>query len=84
MQREGKLSTFLTSMISLVIFVLAIAIVSCVLCYFGRANVGRKQCSFDANVYIDLTTKLEERVKLTDAATKNIQKNGFTIREKKN
>ena len=37
LQREGKLGTFLTSMISLVIFVLAIAIVSCVLCYFARA-----------------------------------------------
>jgi len=38
LQREGKLETFVNFMVSLIVFVIFIAIVSSILCYFAKAK----------------------------------------------
>jgi len=52
--REGTLDTFVNFLIFLISLSLFMAIVVCVLCYFSRVKIPRKQFSFDAAVYIDL------------------------------
>lgn len=54
LSREGKLDTFVNAMITLISLILAVAILVCFLCYFSRAKTPKKQCAFDAYVYVDL------------------------------
>ena len=54
LSREGNLGTFVNGMISLISLILAVAILVCFLCYFSKAKTPKKQCAFDAFVYIDL------------------------------
>ena len=72
LSREGKLDTFVNFMISTISLILAVAILICVLCYFSRLKTPKKQCAFDAYIYIDLQMKTEMRVTNVTNETLNV------------
>ena len=80
MSREGKLDTFVNFIISLIVFILGVSILICVLCYFSRKKTAKKQCAFDAYIYVDLQMKTELRLKAVTEAIMDVQKNGYTAK----
>lgn len=78
LSREGKLDTFVNFLISTISLILGIAILVCVLCYFSRKKTPKKQCAFDAYIYVDLQMKTELRLKAVTEETLNVQKNGYS------
>ena len=78
LSREGKLDTFVNLMISSISLILGVAILVCILCYFSRKKTAKKQCAFDAYIYVDLQMKTELRLKAVTEATADVQKNGYT------
>ena len=51
---------------SVIAFVILMAIVIGILCFFSRKKESKKQCSFEPYVYIDLAARTEMRVKNMD------------------
>ena len=74
--REGDLETFTNLMITTISTILFIAILICFLCYLSKKKTPKKQCSFDAFVYIDLQMKTEVRVT-------NVTNETLSVQEKK-
>ena len=64
-------------MITTIAVILFIAILICFLCYFSKKKTPKKQCAFDAFVYIDLQMKTEMRVTNVTNETLGVQKNGL-------
>ena len=80
--REGKLDTFVNFTVSLIVFVVIIAILVGILCYFSRKQIHKVQMSFEAKVYIDLAAKVEQRNETMKACLDDVQKNGYTPKPK--
>ena len=62
---------------SIIAFVILMAIVIGILCYFSRKKESKKQCSFEPYVYIDLAARTEMRVKNMDKEIVKVQKHGY-------
>ena len=62
---------------SVIAFVILMAIVIGILCYFSRKKESKKQCSFEPYVYIDLAARTEMRTKNMDKEIVKVQKNGY-------
>lgn len=75
--REGKLETLVSFVIFAISTLILVSITICVLCYYSKKKPMRKQISFDAYVYIDLTAKTEMRVAAMQAAVVDVQRNGY-------
>jgi len=75
--REGKLDTFVNSLISSFSLLIFLAIVVCVLCRLSKSKAPRKQHAFDAFVYIDLAAKTAMRVQNMDQAILYVKRNGY-------
>ena len=62
---------------SVIAFVILMAIVIGILCFFSRKKESKKQCSFEPYVYIDLAARTEMRVKNMDKEIVKVQKHGY-------
>lgn len=78
LHREGELDTFVQAMVSLIIFIIAIAIISSILCYFAKAKLPRKKQGFEDYTYIKLGLKTAEKEKQMRDKIAHVKEHGFT------